>query len=407
MVWQVIGTLVGGVSTIGTVQAAYAYGISAWIFTLGSGISCLMLGCFFARALREAGVVTVTEYLGRHFGQRFRVYSSAVGSAGMFIHIVGQFLASIAILQTVFRLSAALSVAVTAGLIGLFVVSGGITSAGAVGKIKFYMLYGIMLACAAVSIVNAGGLQNILDRLPEELHMLSLGAYGWRPAAMDMAAMIVGVLSTQIYLQAVFAAKTVREARNGAFLSAAVIPPIGILGIITGLYLRAYYPDLGAGSAQALPFFLGRSFPPIIAAFFCAGLLIIVLGTGTGLVLGVTTNLYVDFISKVRPVAGQGMCPGHSGAGDRCRIYRARFHHPEMELSLHGDEGLGGFCRPFYPDFYESMERFENSSCFFVFASSTVYRPQLVVSPGMPVPRFFKESTYCQWKTTSLQLLFC
>ena len=124
--WIIVGTLVGGVSTIGTVQAAYTHGLSAWIFTLGSGISCLLLGCFFARALREAGVVTVSEYLGRSFGKRVGYYSSALSSTGMFIHIIGQFLAAIAILQSVFGFSSIVSVFITAGLLGMFVVSGGI-----------------------------------------------------------------------------------------------------------------------------------------------------------------------------------------------------------------------------------------------------------------------------------------
>jgi SSS family solute:Na+ symporter len=87
-----------------------------------------------------------------------------------------------------------------------------------------------------------------------------------------------------------------------------VIPPIGILGIIIGLYLRAYYPDLGANSAQALPIFFRLAFPAGIAALFSAGLLLVVLGTGAGLVLGVTTNLYMDGISKM-PRMSAGMDP--------------------------------------------------------------------------------------------------
>ncbi|MGL5694605.1 MAG: hypothetical protein ACRCXA_11045, partial [Peptostreptococcaceae bacterium] len=40
---SIIGTLVGGASTIGTAQLAYTYGFSAWWFTLGGGIGCLIL----------------------------------------------------------------------------------------------------------------------------------------------------------------------------------------------------------------------------------------------------------------------------------------------------------------------------------------------------------------------------
>ncbi|QTA91745.1 sodium:solute symporter family protein [Desulfonema magnum] len=297
--WVIIGTLVGGVSTIGTVQTAYTHGLSAWIFTLGSGISCFLLGCFFAKALREEGVVTVSEYLGNYFGKNFRYYSSAFNSTGMFIHIVGQFLAAMAILQSVFAFSYTTSVFITMALIAVFVVSGGIAGAGTVGKIKFYMLYIIMFISAMVSLYKGGGISEILSRLPQDKNMLSLFSYGTKTAVLDMTSMLVGVLSTQIYLQAIFSAKDVKEARNGAFLSAVIIPPIGILGIIIGLYLRAYFPEVAANSAQAFPFFLNHTFPPLISAFFSAGILLIVLGTGTGLVLGVTTNIYTDFISKI------------------------------------------------------------------------------------------------------------
>ncbi len=296
--WIIIGTLVGGISTIGTVQAAYTHGISACIFTFGSGISCFLLGCFFAKALREEGVVTVSEYLGKVFGKRFRYYSSVFNSTGMFIHVVGQFLASIAILQSVFGFGDVLSVLLTLVLIGMFVISGGISGAGLLGKIKFFMLYLIMLVSAAVAITKGGGLNTIISSLPQDANLLSFVDYGYKPAAIDMLSMIVGVLSTQIYLQAIFSAKDVKEARNGAFLSAAVIPPIGVLGIIIGLYLRANFPEVADNAAQALPFFIFHHFPPIIAAVFSAGILLIVLGTGAGLVLGVTTNLYTDFLSQ-------------------------------------------------------------------------------------------------------------
>ncbi len=296
----IIGTLVGGVSTIGTVQAAYTHGVSAGIFTLGSGLSCLILGLFFARALREEGVVTVSEYLGRSFGQRFRHYCSAINSLGMFIHIVGQVLAAIAVLQAVFHCGDSLAVLVTMLLIGVFVVCGGIGGAGLLGGIKFVMLYVIMIICAVVALLEGGGLGAILAGLPREIDMLGLADYGVKGAAVDLLSVIVGVLSTQIYLQAIFAARSVREARNGAFLSAALIPPIGVLGIVIGLYLRANHPELVTSPAQALPYFLQISFPPLLAAFFSAGLLMIVLGTGAGLVLGVTTNIYNDFLSSAR-----------------------------------------------------------------------------------------------------------
>jgi len=296
--WIIIGTIVGGVSTVGTVQTAYTHGISACIFTFGSGISCFLLGCFFAKALRQEGVITVSEYLGNYFGRRFQYYSSTFNSIGMFIHVVGQFLASIAILQSVFHFGDVSSVLITTLLIGIFVVTGGISGAGLIGKIKFFMLYIIMIASAGLALKKGGGPGEILSRLPVDSGMLDFSVYGAKSATIDLFSMLVGVLSTQIYLQAIFSAKDVKEARNGAFLSALLIPPIGLFGIIIGLYLRAYVPEIEANSSQALPYFLYHNFPAPVAAFFSAGILLIVLGTAAGLLLGVTTNIYNDLPLK-------------------------------------------------------------------------------------------------------------
>lgn len=40
----IMGTLVGGSSTIGTAQLAFQFGLDGWWFTLGAGIGCLFWG---------------------------------------------------------------------------------------------------------------------------------------------------------------------------------------------------------------------------------------------------------------------------------------------------------------------------------------------------------------------------
>lgn len=297
--WVIIGTLVGGASTIGTVQMAYTHGLEAWIFTLGSGVACLLLGLFFSRALREGGVITVSELLGSRFGRRFQVYSSLFTSLGMFMHVVGQFLAAIAILRAVFGFGPHASVAITFALMAVFVASSGVVGAGLIGKVKLFLLYGMLLACAGVALWRGGGPGAILGALPEGADTLRLFSSGTGRGLLDLGSMVVGVISTQVYLQAIFSARDVRTARRGAFLSAALIPPVGLLGIVVGLYLRASNADLAGDAAQALPFFLGACFPPAIAAFFSAVLLLAVLGTGSGLVLGVTTNVDVDVLEHL------------------------------------------------------------------------------------------------------------
>jgi SSS family solute:Na+ symporter len=297
--WVIIGTLVGGAATVGTVQMAYLFGFAAWHFTLGSGLACLVLALGFSRALRESESMTVAQFLGRHFGPRFQTYSSLIASTGMLMQIVAQFLAAGALLGAVFDCPPGAAIVLSALLTLGMIVSGGLAGAGRVGKLKCFLLYLIMLLSAGLALYQTGGWGPLLAAARAQDADLSLFAYGVRPAVVDLASMVIGVLSTQIYLQAVFAAQTIRAARRGALLSAALIPPLGLLGIVVGLYLRGRFPGLAADTARALPFFIGQSFPPVLAAFFLAGLLVIVLGTGSGLALGVTTNLQNDLLDKI------------------------------------------------------------------------------------------------------------
>jgi len=110
--------------------------------------------------------------------------------------------------------------------------------------------------------------------------------------------MLVGVISTQTYLQAVFASRDTVAARRGALISAVLIPPLGVLGIAVGLFMRTIHPALD--SARALPVFLLEYFPPGLAGVAFAALLIAAVGTASGLTLGVGTTLKVDILSKLR-----------------------------------------------------------------------------------------------------------
>jgi len=292
----IVGTMVGGASTIGTVQMAYTYGLAAWIFTLGCSIACLLLGLFFAAPMRNRDTITISEYIGHYFGKNFRKYSSILTSAGIFIHIIAQILASAAIIMIIFNLNLKTASFFSTILLGIFVLSGGIKSTAFVGKIKIFMLYILTFGCFLIALVKGNGLNNVISQLPEGTKWLSLFSYGSKKASIDLVSMVIGVLATQTYLQAIFSAKNVKEARKGAFISAAIIPPIGLFGVFVGMYLRVYHPEIASSNTAALPFFIQQYFPGILSDILMVFMLIIIKGTGSGLCLGIITNIYNDVL---------------------------------------------------------------------------------------------------------------
>lgn len=113
----IMGTLVGGSSTIGTAQLAFQYGLCAWWFTLGAGLACAVLGLGLARRLHESALETAPQYLVSVYGERIGPVASIFSSAGIYLNIIAQGLAAVALLTSMFRISP-----VTATLIGVCLV---------------------------------------------------------------------------------------------------------------------------------------------------------------------------------------------------------------------------------------------------------------------------------------------
>lgn len=286
----IMGAIVGGASTVGTVQMAYVSGLSAWWFTLGAALGCLILGIWFAGPLRRSGLVTVPEFLSRSYGGAMSGLSMVSASAGTFLSVVAQFLAGAALFRTVLPISPELSALILGSLILAFTYSGGLKSYSSIGRAKMIALYGTMALCAAMAWSMASPAE-LLRALPIEpwfdLFGKSVGTNG-----NALLSMVAGVFCTQIYVQGVFAASDERTAVRGAVLSALLIPPIGLMGVLIGLTMRA--SGVSIDPASALPYFIMSNFDPILSGAMWGTMLITLIGAGAGLSFGIATNLIRD-----------------------------------------------------------------------------------------------------------------
>ncbi|MCK8825673.1 sodium:solute symporter family protein [Fuchsiella alkaliacetigena] len=292
----ILGTLIGGTSTIATVQLAYQSGLSGIAFTLGAGLGCIILGLFFTKTLREAEVETGPQFLVKAFGSKAGPLSSLFISLGTLINIIGNTLAAVALLTSVFGLAPALAVVLTGGLIIAYVFFGGIQGLGLMGIVKSILVYLVMLLAGMTALRSAGGLAGLGLSL-ELQSLVQLFERGISNDLLAVGAVIVGVLSTQTYLQAVFMGKDVRTSRVGTITSGLLMIPLGLIGTSVGLYMQLNYP--GIDSSQALPIFILEYFSPVLAGVILATLLIMVIITGAGLTLGVSTIFSRDIYGKL------------------------------------------------------------------------------------------------------------
>lgn len=328
----IMGTLVGGQSTIGTAQLAFSYGLSAWWFTLGAALGAVVLALVYAKPLRQSGCTTLTEIVSRQYGRKAETIGSLLSLIGIFISIVAQVLASSAMMTSLFSMPELLAAILSAALILLFVLFGGIRSAGAGGIVKMVLLYVSSLVAGIIVFAHGGGLSGVKESVATLFQTDGLSSFCGIASTSDLShrfsslfargpfkdlgsclSLVLGVVCTQTYAQGIWSARTTAKAKQGALLCAFLIPVIGAACTLVGLYMRGHYVTMeeyeylqsmgvtlpqGLGvlqnSAQAFPTFILNELPSWMGGVLLGTLFVTILGGGSGLALGAATIMVRD-----------------------------------------------------------------------------------------------------------------
>lgn len=304
----IMGTLVGGTSTVGTAQLAFNYGMTAWWFTLGGGLGCLILALVYVKPLRSQDSPTLVGMVRNEYGPRVGMAATILNSVGTFINILSQLIAASAVVAVVFQtLGTVVAIILSAVFMVLYVVFGGTKGAGIVGILKTVLLYVTMVICGVIVLNKCGGVGGFTDMV-NNLHLTnsdgsvrnlwSLFGRGFWTDFGSCMSLILGVLTTQTYAQAVLTARSDKEGRIAALVSAILIPLIGVFGIMVGLYMRQVDPDINAKVALTKYILEYSGIPSLLGGIMLGALFIASVGTGAGLALGIATVVNRDLINK-------------------------------------------------------------------------------------------------------------
>ena len=297
-----IGTLVGGSSTIGTAQLAYTYGFSAWWYTLGGGIGMLLLGAVFAKPFYNSGTTTLPDIFKREYGKKTALILAILSSIGTFLSFVAQIISGTALITTVTSLSFTWSIVIVMLLMIVYVLWGGTLALGYGGIAKTILVSLTVLVCGIVAIVLGGGIGGYTanELLPHEQYF-NLVARGPIVDLGSGMSLLIGIITTQSYFSAIVTAKSLKASKSGAFITAIIVPIMGIAGVFVGMYMKLNYP--GIVTKTALPVFIQDKMPPLIAGIMLATLLVTVTGTGAGLSFGMASMVYRNIYKSIRPNA--------------------------------------------------------------------------------------------------------
>ncbi len=292
---SIAGTVVGGGATVGTAQMAYSMGLSAWWFTLGSGIAFILMGLFYAGRLRATGLETIPQYLKRNYGNNAAEAAGIISSLGILFSIVSSCLPGIQIVSAVLNTGVAASAFILVALVAAYVFFGGMKSAGVGGILKMLVIWLSLFVAGSSAFSGLMSMSELPALLPPE-HWWNMFNVGVGGGISKLFSMIVGVVCTQTYIQSFFSASSPRVASIGAFAAAAIVIPVGLPSIAIGMYMHAVNPDVLP--VLVLPVYLLEHQPVWLAGIALGGIMLSLVGSIGGLALGIGTMLTRDIIGR-------------------------------------------------------------------------------------------------------------
>lgn len=281
----VVGTIVGGSSTVGTSQAAFSSGFSAWWYTLGCSIGILLFVFIFSKKIYFGESSTLLEIVSSRYGEKAGIAMSLLSAGGTMLSIVSQVLSGIALLTVILPLSSFHALLIFILLVLVYVFFGGGISLGYMGILKTILMVLGFGACGIVAFIS---LDSSFSSLPSSYFNIFQGGV-WKNLS-QVISLACGIITGQNYTSSLLTGKSYRESRRAIIISSIIGPFIGLFCILVGLHMKIYYPDID--SSRALPLFIGIKMPQFIAGCLEGMLLLTLVGTTSGTLYATSVIIY-------------------------------------------------------------------------------------------------------------------
>jgi SSS family solute:Na+ symporter len=296
---MLMSEFIGTSASVGTVQEAYKFGISAaWaIISLGAGF--LFYAFLLAGKYKQSGHNTISAIFAEVYGPQTKLATSLVMIFALQILASAMYAGGGAILSALLAVDRTLATVICGIAAVLYVFTGGMKSVVYTNVIHSFAKYiGIGIA-AYFGLTQVGGFGELQARLPSD--MFSWTNVGWSQIFAWFIAGVGATFSTQYVIQAINTVETPRKAKVASLYTALLMVPFGIGTALIGMCSLALYPNIKSINAFSA---LIANMDGLMAGVVAAGLAASLFGTVAAVSVATATLLYKDFY--VRFVTQQG-----------------------------------------------------------------------------------------------------
>jgi len=236
--------IIGGAATMGSTTLGYDFGVSGLWFVSMMGFGIAALGLFVVNKIGGYEVFTISQLLGKRFGEGTQLISAIVTAIYTLMVVVTQVIGMGNVIHVLLGWSLIPSMIIGGGIVLFYTILGGMWSITLTDIIQFIvMTIGVFFIMFPFSVNSVGGLSTLFSSMPESY--LSLTNIGWDRIFQYFLLYFFGLMVSQDIWQRVFTAKSTEVAKRSA-LSAGVYSVLyGLALSIVGMCAFVLLPNLG------------------------------------------------------------------------------------------------------------------------------------------------------------------
>lgn len=303
----VLASNIGAGSTVGAAGLAYRDGIGTWWWNgsaaIGSIFLALWIGPKIWRIASEHNLYTAGDYLELRYGRSVRGIIASTIWLGTLSILAAQLIAGAAVLAVVADVPRWVGIVVSAVVMTVYFVAGGLLSSAWVNAVQLVVLLGGFLLAAPLVIAQVGGVSALTaGAVPSHFGDFFYSAgpgSGWTRLFLLGPAFIV----SPGLLQKVYGAADGRAVRAGVGLQAAALALFAFVPVVLGMAARVSNPGIESPNL-VLPTVLMEQLPVFVGALALAAIYSAEVSTCDAILFMLSTSLSQDLYKRfLRPGA--------------------------------------------------------------------------------------------------------
>jgi solute:Na+ symporter, SSS family len=304
----VLAANIGAGTTVGAAGLAYRDGISAWWWNgsaaIGSMFLALWIGPKIWRIASQHNLYTAGDYLELRYGRAVRGVVASLIWMGTLSILAGQLIAGAAVLTVVADIPRWAGTVVSAIVMTVYFMAGGLLSSAWVNAIQLVVLLSGFLIAAPLVVSSVGGLQALSAPVAESPGYTNFFYSAGPGSGIALLALLgPGFVISPGLIQKVYGASSERTVRLGVSAQAIAQGLFAFIPVVLGMSARVAHPGIDNPNL-VLPTVLVEQLPPIIGALGLAAIYSAEVSTCDAILFMLATSLSQDLYKRfLRPDA--------------------------------------------------------------------------------------------------------